>query len=239
MSEKQLRIGFDRYIDREWADYTLDLHLGDLDDTTNYTLLKEYLQKKISGVESARKTANQLKRLWLSNEHDSSSLSEAAKDILLSSSGNYRFLFHYGMALNSFPIFHEACKVIGELCFIYDKVDRQLIVNRLNEQYLNKTSIPRITLRIIQTLENWGLIYSDSRFVYLKNIELISNPCSSWLITSIIEVLPQKEIQFKQVSTLPELLGIKIMSIRENLDKTSNLFTRRNVYGEEVLFRRD
>jgi hypothetical protein len=69
MSEKKVKIGFDRYLAKEWADYALGLISTSDSESQKYELLKICIQKQISGTDSARKTSNQLKRLWL-NEND-------------------------------------------------------------------------------------------------------------------------------------------------------------------------
>jgi len=47
----------------DWADFALELFLSPKEEIEKYQILKSYLQKEIPGVDSARKTSNQLKRL--------------------------------------------------------------------------------------------------------------------------------------------------------------------------------
>lgn len=63
MSERQVKIGFDRFLALEWADFALELFLSPKEEIKKCQILKSYLQKEIPGVDSARKTSNQLKRL--------------------------------------------------------------------------------------------------------------------------------------------------------------------------------
>jgi hypothetical protein len=55
MTEKKVRIGFDRFIALEWADFDLELFLTSEKEGENYQLLKAFLQREITGVESPEK----------------------------------------------------------------------------------------------------------------------------------------------------------------------------------------
>jgi hypothetical protein len=154
MINKPVKIGFDRFLALEWADYALELFLSSQNNELNYELLKLYIQKVVQGKESARKTCNQLKRLWLNSEDNFQLLRETAKDCLLTNTDIDYAIFHFGVAINVFPIFKNTAQKIGELAVLQNRFLRNQVIERVSMDYLNPSSIPRIVTRVIQTLEN-------------------------------------------------------------------------------------
>ena len=81
MTEKEIKIGFDRFLALEWANYSMDLFLSEGNPMMNINHLKSYIYRKVVGTESARKTIDQLKRLWLNENDEYVFLRNMARDI--------------------------------------------------------------------------------------------------------------------------------------------------------------
>ena len=236
MSDKKISIGFDRYLALEWANYSMELYLSGNTESQNYDSLKSYLDREIIGKESSRKTANQLKRLWLNENDGTEFLRKKAREILKIQPNLDRAFFHLGMALNAYPIFKETCRKAGELSEIQTSLTNKIIIDRVNETYLNPSSIPRIVSRVIQTLENWGFFRSMGGNTINMEENLIENPASgSWLIEALMLSRTRTEISLREIEQAPEKMGIRFVGIRNIVNTDSSLSIRRNLTGEEVI----
>jgi hypothetical protein len=235
MTDKIVLIGLDRFLAKDWVDYSLDLFLSSYDDDQNYQLLKDYLQTAIPGKESARKTGNQLKRLWLTTIEPDDYLRKSAKEILMNHQVEDTTLFNLGMALNVFPIFKETCRRIGELNRLQVEVNKQTIVDRVFENFVNPTSIPRIVARVLQTLVDWGLIEEHQGNIHIKNLEINDPLVSSWFISALLNMDSRVDISLNDFIHLPVKMGVSIPDIRSHLQSATNLSIRRGLTGEEII----
>jgi hypothetical protein len=235
MSDKKISIGFDRYLALEWANYSLELYLSGNTESQNYDSLKSYLDREIIGKESSRKTANQLKRLWLNENDGNEFLRKEAREILKIQPNLDRAFFHLGMALNAYPIFKEICRKAGELSEIQTSLTNKIIIDRVNETYLNPSSIPRIVSRVIQTLEDWGFIQNVRGSINIQEILIENQAFGSWLIRALMLSRNLGEISLREIEQAPEKMGIRFVGIRNIVDTDSSLSIRRNLTGEEVI----
>jgi sporulation protein YlmC with PRC-barrel domain len=235
MADKIVKLGLDRYLAKEWVNYSLELYLSSDDDDQNYQLLRDYLQTVISGKETARKTGNQLKRLWLATMDPDDCLRKSVKELLMHHQVADTTLFNLGMALNAFPIFKETCRRIGELSQLQIEVNKQTIVDRVVESYVNPTSIPRIVARVLQTLVDWELIEEKQGKINIKNFEIKEQQVSVWFIQALLSMDSRVEIPLNDFSLLPEKMGVFIPDIRAHLQAASNLSLRRGLTGEEII----
>ncbi len=235
MKSNEVKIGFDRFLANEWANYSLELYLSSEDDENNYHLLKNYLHQEISGKETARKTGNQLKRMWLISSDKEDFLRKSAKHILLNHHVTNINVFNLGMALNAFPVFKETCRRIGELSALQKEVYKRTIEERVMEQYLTPTSIPRIVARVLQTLKDWGFISTQKDSI--TNIPLIIKEelVANWFIYSLLQMNTREELLLNELIFLPEKLGVMIPNIRDHLINTPNISIRRGFAGEEIV----
>lgn len=235
MNNKNIRIGLDRYLDREWVDYALELALNSDDVEINYDLIKIYLEKQIAGSESARKTANQLRRLWILCDDEKSSLRCSAKEIIRKrGSVDYR-IFHFGMALNVFPIFLEVCKKLGDLSKLPTEINRNLLAKRVAETYLNPSSIPRVVSRVIQTLENWEFIELKGSTIQLREISIEDPVLGEWFLQALVMADRRNRVTLNATNLLPEQLGVKISGIRELIRSSENWRIQRTMDQAELI----
>jgi hypothetical protein len=237
MIEKKVKIGFDRYLAKEWADYSLGLFANSNNGEQKYEKLKAYIQEQVSGSESARKTSNQLKRLWLNDQAEFNLLRIKASQIVEQDPLTQMSILHFGMAINVYPIFYETCKRLGELAHVMLEVEKSALSRRIAETFLNPSSIPRIVDRVLQTLENWGFVFLREGYVKLKEIHLQSENNSSWFIQALLAARGSGEISINECAILPEKMGIDLGNIRIVVQRTNQLAIRRNGNGEEIIFK--
>ena len=111
MAKDRPLIGFDRFIQWEWAEVALELAYQN--KSTNE--VKEYLGTQISGKDSTRKTYNLLVNLWYEIYPNTETLRRRALEIYPEILATEHLILHWGIALASFPFFHNVVTTMGRL----------------------------------------------------------------------------------------------------------------------------
>lgn len=233
MIDKQVRMGFDRFLALEWANYSLELFHSSASLDEGYSLLKSYLQEEIPGIESARKTANQLKRLWLFRDA-CSPLREKTITLHQMVTLQEKPILHFGIAVNVFPLFRDVCYVIGSQVQLSGGISRKQIQERILEKYGNPVTIPRATDRVAQTLEDWGFILTINGVCTVKQMRVDNLQVSHWLVIALLNIQVGNRMPLRDFVTLPILLGIDVGDIR-NIIRQSNDLLLENTPDSEVI----
>ena len=163
MSQSKLpTIGFDRFVEYDWVEHAL--HLAYAGETVNQ--LKSWLNQRIEGKESARKTANLLTNLWLREYEETARVRNQALSIYPDLVGDERLVLHWGMALTNFSLFRNVSSIMGKLVHLQGYFRKGELTQRLSEIYPNQGTIPRSANRIIQSLENWKVLSANQDGTY-------------------------------------------------------------------------
>jgi hypothetical protein len=235
MTKKEIKIGFDRFIKLKWADYAFELYLSALDEEEKYQALKTYLQHEIEGVETARKTANQLKRLWLSQEDGFQGLRESAASVYHQMMSADLPIIHFGMLLNVSPVFRETNQRIGELSAIQQVISPNSIISRVSQSMLSPSSIPRVVSRVIQTLADWNILEAKKEEVRLREISITDPVICSWFIRALMTSEDKREISIHHLAEIPIKLGIRFVDLRSIIQNSDQFMLRRNASGEDLV----
>lgn len=239
MSSDNVRLGFDRFVAKSWADQALSLFATPGDFEHKYSHLKEWLSFKISGKETARKTANQLKRLWLTPKDGNQILRDSILiDGLFDASQDSR-IYHYGMAINAFPIFLDVCALIGKLSRLQGECASREVKDRIIEKYGSPLSTPRITDRIFQTLRDWRIIEFDKNSVTPIPLELKNGDQTRWFLFALVFTSATKSMPLTDLTSSPLKLGITTNDIRRELGIGSLLQIHRDATNHEIVMVRD
>jgi hypothetical protein len=235
MVEKNINIGIDRFLALEWANYSLELFLSSGEGKLNYQLLTDFLQKIILGKESARKTSNQLRRLWLNGQDDCQKIRSIAREILVSHPIMDQSVFHFGMALNVYPIFKETCNKIGSLSRVQGDFSRKSVIDRVTETYVNPTSVPRIVARVVQTLIDWKFLIAIGSKLRVNELIIEDDQLAIWFILALMNLNDNKGIVLTDFDSYPEKIGVRIINIRKIVHDSELLVVRRNSTGIEYI----
>jgi len=235
MGYKEITVGADRFLSLKWANYAFELFQTDDDEDFLYRSLRSFIDPEIKGEETTRKTANQLKRLWLTKDDPFQSLRISALPVPYISHPEFLSIFHLGIAMNVFPIYYETLKAIGMLDRVINPIPKQAITDRVLEAFGNTSSIPRAVARILQTLEDWNFIDVKSKSLTLKNIRIWDFEVAAWFITALVKVNNSNGINISDLPLLPEKLGIQLENPREIIQKSKNLGLIRDTQGLEII----
>ncbi len=231
-----VRIGLDRFLAKKWCDYSLELFLTSRNVNDNYALLRNWLSFEIVGKEACRKTANQLKRLWLNPSDEFQALREWAEKEKLADHLPNRIILHYGMAINVFPIFQDVCMNIGKLISLQGQCKSSEVKNRIIEKYGNPESINRIVDRVIQTLLDWGLIVNNQNVIETKHIQISDYPINEWLFSAILYSSSRKQMAFSDLVNSPLRLTISTLNARLVIGNSTLMHIQRQDSNHERVY---
>lgn len=235
MTEKQVRLGFDRFMALDWANYALEQSISECEQQENYEKLKSYLQREIPGIDSSRKTANQLKRLWLNDQDEYQGLREGVAEILNHTPESIHPVFHLGMAMNVFPIFNETCIRIGELSGVQGVFENKSLINRVSSHFLNPSSIPRIVTRVVQTLVDWKFLETSKGIIRLHEVIINQKETCNWFIQALLISNTRREVTLRALVIMLENLGVRIPDIRRHIQQSQGFVVHRNAFGDESI----
>lgn len=235
MNLTDLRIGADRFLALKWANYAFELSQTDQDPDSLYKSLRKYLDYEIEGDVSSRKTSNQLKRLWLVNDDRYQSLRKHAMSLHVDKYPEYLPLLHLGMAMAAFPVYRETIRAIGSLNRIIQPIPKQSVSDRVLETFGNRSSIPRIVVRVIQTLADWRIIDVTEGYIDITASPIKSYEFKEWFVSSLVNLYSEPGLSIAEFNLIPEKLDFEINDLREIIQNSTTLSLTRGVDGREVI----
>jgi hypothetical protein len=230
MNKPELSIGIDRYLAKQWVDYAYELRQSGITGIEGYVLLRSWLRKEISGKETARKTANHIKHIWLKDNDLSSDLRMDAISL-----GCSNPVLNYGMAINVFPFFRDLSWLAGRLIQLQGVFERKEIQKRMLEKYQSPATANRASDRCIQTLKDWGFLVEKDGKQAASIIEIDDPNIAGWFLSALVKNLPDQKMSYSDLIQAPLKLGISIKDERGIIRDHPKLSIERNGGNEEVV----
>lgn len=204
------RIGFDRYVRIEWIDAALSL----AKDGGTSDELEAVLAFEITGKESLRKTKDILKRLVFSPFADNSAY--ISRGVGLHERGNRQSVlaFAWASAATCYPFFGSVVQNLGRLISVQGGCTPNEIHRRIAEHYGQRDGIERAVARVLQSLENWGLIKRiDGSKVYRAStqVEIHNDLLASWVCEGIVRAA-SRPVRSATLAGLPLLFPFRFSS---------------------------
>lgn len=201
------KVGFDRFVTLEWADYALDLAL------TNQSpqKLREWLAPQIAGHYALRKTTNTLSNLWVIPYPETERLRQRGLELAQSLSPHERIVLHWGMALANFSLFRLTTQAIGKLLRLQGDFRTQEITMRVLEQNNVDNTVVRSVARIIQSISAWGIVdkvgqqYCQTTVVNLHDPAVIE-----WLLEIVLCSQPGRHLSLVDLVRANELFPFEV-----------------------------
>lgn len=238
MNYQPPRLGFDRFMALEWVNTALELRLANQNTDDAFHELQAWLSKEIPGKETARKTATQVRRLWLVDNDSAHQLRQQALGSGLADDPMYRTFLHFGLALNVFPLFWDVCQTTGRLLNLRGTCQRKEIHRRMLEKYVNPRSTKVATDRVFQTLVAWDLLIEQNGELSAKANFVDNNQLTQWLIITLLIAQTIDRIPLVDLSNAPELLGIRFGNVRSAIREVPFLRIERILNLEMVTYER-
>lgn len=179
MSRPAPRIGFDRFIDLDWAAAAVRTRAG----FCSMHDFDELLNQAVAGQAANQKTRAVLNRLWLNPGPELADFASRGIDIYRKAPDTSIFALTWGMALAAYPFFGKVSEIVGRLTALQGHCSLVAVHRRMAEVYGQTETIHRPARRILQSQKNWGALekLSSKRQLIRKEPDVCDPLLSTWL----------------------------------------------------------
>lgn len=185
MNSTRPQIGFDRFIQLDWAAAALRVKAGvsNLDDLT------ELIDATHPGTAAKKKTRTVLNRLWLEPRPDLADFAERGVEIYRGAPDTPVSALTWGMALATYPFFGKVAEIVGRLTSLQGDCTSAEVHRRMAEIFGEREGTRRMTNMVLQSQASWGAIErvdKGKRIVRSPLIELDASAAAAWLAEACV-----------------------------------------------------
>lgn len=233
-SEGAPQIGFDRFIQLDWARAALRVRAG-FSDPEN---LAQLIDETHSGAAAKKKTRTVLNRLWLEPRPELAELSDRAVAIYVADPGVSVAALTWGMAIATYPFFGSVAQIVGRLIRLQGDCTSAEVHRRMAETYGEREGTRRMTNMVLQSQADWGAI---ERLNKGKNINARREPITLtpdlevWLVEAALSHAG-RAMPISSVTTNPVLFPFSFSDrVAYNLSKNERFSVRVDSSGNRVV----
>ena len=175
------QIGFDRFIQIDWANTALCVRTG----TSTLDDLNTLLDSAGLTLAAKKKTRTVLNRLWLEPRPELVDFVKRGVDIFKTQPDVPVAALCWGVAIATYPFFGKVAELAGRLTALQGDCAAAEIHRRMSETYGEREGTRRMTNMVIQTQASWGaLLRTDNgkRLIRLPTVDLKDGAIVAWLI---------------------------------------------------------
>lgn len=202
------QIGFDRFVQLDWALMALQVGAG----SAALADLNALVGERLAGVDSRRKTVDILKRLWINPFPQSDDfvrrglllhreLGEAAALPLI-----------WGVSISTYPFFGKVSELMGRLFALQGDCSIPEVQRRSAELYGDRDGITRAVSRIIQTQTSWNVLQrveGTKRLIKSPAAVVSNDQLTAWLIEGAIRYI-RKPVSVPTLQSLAVLFPFSL-----------------------------
>jgi hypothetical protein len=233
-SEGAPQIGFDRFIQLDWARAALRVRAG-LSDPDELTQL---IEETHSGAAAKKKTRTVLNRLWLEPRPELAELCNRAAAIYAADPRASVAALTWGMAIATYPFFGSVAQIVGRLIRLQGDCTSAEVHRRMAESYGEREGTRRMTNMVLQSQADWGAI---ERLNKGKNINARREPITLtpdlevWLVEAALSHAG-RAMPISSVTTNPVLFPFSFSDrVAYNLSKNERFSVRVDSSGNRVV----
>lgn len=203
MNSSAPKIGFDRFIQLDWAAAALNIRAGvaGLDD------LNALLDASKLGAKAKKNTKTVLNKIWLEPQIELRDLADRGIELSRTCPEASSAVLSWGMAVASYPFFGRVAELIGRLSGLQGDSSTGAIQRRMSETYGERETTRRSTSRVIQTMSNWGWVdrVENGKRVNRFTPSVITNDVlTAWLIEASV-IYAGRPVAVTSLHSLPVL----------------------------------
>lgn len=197
------KIGFDRFVQLDWATTALSIRAGaaGLDD------LNALLEAAKLGVEAKKKTRTVLNRLWLEPRAELVDYADRAVAIHKTHPEIPVAALFWGMSIATYPFFGKVAELVGRLSAIQGDCAAAEVHRRMSETYGEREGTRRMTNMVIQSQASWGTVErveKGKRVIRLASRAIDNDELTAWLIEAALRYAG-KPVPVPSLQSLPTL----------------------------------
>ena len=244
MSNRHKKIGIKQALRLEWMDKVLDLKLAGLSKKDIRKELHIYLaDKKDDGTIGKRGEATRdiavcmLMNIWGAPQDELISFNQ---ELLAQVKNNNRIIYHWAMISSAYPFWFKVAFQTGRLFNLQEQTTKKQIIQRIREEYGDRSSVIRSAQRVIQAFVAWGLLKeSTMKGCYEKGETIIISDYKPavTLIESSLYATEEGKASISMLVSNPALFPFKLPIMTG--DTISQYSTRIEVansgFGNELL----
>lgn len=185
MNSTAPQIGFDRFIQLDWAAAALKVRAG----TASLDELNELLDAAGLGAEASAKTRTKLNALWLEPRAELADFASHGVEIFKTNPDPSIPALTWGMAIASYPFFGKVAEFAGRLITLHGDCTSLEIHRRVSEVYGEREVTKRATQAVIQTQASWGAIErvdKGKRLIRRAPMTLTNDQTVAWLVEAVL-----------------------------------------------------
>ncbi len=202
-SDTAPQIGFDRYIQLDWARSALRVRAG-LETLEELIAL---IDASHTGTAAKKKTRTVLNRLWLEPRSDIENMCDRAVAIYKSDPSTSLAALTWGMAIATYPFFGAVAEIVGRLLRLQGECSSAEVHRRMAEVYGEREGTRRMTNMVLQSQADWGAIerMNKGKYITARREPITLTPdLELWLVNAALRHAG-RGMPISSVSTTPVL----------------------------------
>lgn len=179
------QIGFDRFIELDWAATALRVRAG----FSELQELIDLIDATHSGLAAKKKTRTVLNRLWLEPRPDLIEFAERGIQIYRDAPDTPILALSWAMAITTYPFFGRVAEIVGRLTALQGDCASAEVHRRMAEGYGEREGTRRMTNMVLQTQESWGAIErteKGKRLVRRSKLPIREPKVVAWLVEACV-----------------------------------------------------
>ena len=203
MNSSAPQIGFDRFIQLDWAAAALNIRSG----TAGLDDLNALLDAAALSVEAKKKTRTVLNRLWLQPRIELVDFADRGVALYKSQSGLPVATLCWGVAIATYPFFGKVAELVGRLSALQGDCASAEVHRRMSETYGEREGTRRMTNMVIQSQASWGAVErveKGRRVIRLAPTTIDNDELTAWLIEAAVRYTG-KSLSVPTLQSLPVL----------------------------------
>lgn len=211
-------VGFSRNIKSSWLNKAASLFGENLTEEEYKKELNEYLSYEISSPTNLRKTREILMRVWYYSDDAIITLYRQEAFSLLKKYPDYDIPIHWCLLLLIYPVFADLCKLTGRIAEFNDMVILKQLKQKLFDEWGERSTLFHSTDKIIATMKELGVIFSEKPGVYrISSIEIKNEKISSFLLRTAMVVDNGSYYSYTELNSFNILFPFKYSITKESL----------------------
>lgn len=216
---KLRRIGFSRFISREWLDLVARTSIESGDAEKAQSRLKDYFGEEALG-EVARKTLDVLSRIWIRVPEKQRGFRDRGLDHYQRVGPDERLWLHWGMILVAYPVFLDIVVITGRLLGLQGEVTSGQIRRGIVSEWGDRTTLTRSVSMILKSMRDWGVLVENmKKKPYTQSIKHESDnvDVNLWLIEAVLRAEDTTTLPVTQLERHPALFPFNIKISRSEI----------------------
>lgn len=185
MNSTAPKIGFDRFIQLDWAATALKVRAG----TASIDELNELLDSAGLGVAARKKTRTVLNRLWLDPRAELVEFAERGAEIFKANPTVPVSALNWGMSIATYPFFGKVAELVGRLSALQGDCASAEVHRRMSEIYGEREGTCRMTNMVLQSQASWGALErvdKGKRLIRRVPVTLTNEQVVVWLVEAVL-----------------------------------------------------